>query len=89
MEQHLEKVLKRLDKIEQLLEQLTLYPDRKNEAGKTLSMKQSADYLHLSISRIYSLIYEGRLQTIQRQKNSKILFSIDELNNYLNEGSKL
>jgi len=89
MEQHLEKALKRLDKIERLLEQLTARPDSKSDTDKPLSMKQAADYLHLSISRMYSLIYDGRLQPIQRQKNSKILFSIDELNKYLNEGGKL
>lgn len=54
------------------------------------SLKDAADFLHLSVSRIYALIYQKKLTPFQTSKNSRILFSKDELDNYLSKtGSKV
>ena len=87
MEQELENVIKRLEKIEYLLEQLASKPAAGSPKGKLLSMKQAAEYLQLSRSRIYSLIYEKLLQPVQKQRGSKIFFTAAELDNYLKQGN--
>jgi hypothetical protein len=56
---------------------------------KPLPIKQAANYLHLSVSRIYSLVYQKKLNPIQRKRNSKLLFSIGELDSYLNAEGKV
>ena len=81
MEQQLESVLERLDRIEQLLAKLRDPPDNKN----SYTLKEAAAYLRLSVSRMYSLIYDGNLKPIQRQRNSKILFTMEELNRYVSQ----
>jgi hypothetical protein len=55
---------------------------------KPLPIQQAADYLHLSVSRMYSLIYQKKLNPIQRKRNSKLLFSIGELDSYLTAEGK-
>ena len=50
---------------------------------KPLAIRQAAEYLHLSVSRLYGLIYSGELSPMQRNKKGRILFSLDELNRYL------
>jgi len=85
MQNQLTELTERLEKIEQLLVQVLMRKDGKKDDDKLLSMKQAAGYLHLSVSRMYSLIYEGKLKPIQRRKNSKILFSTQELDSYLAE----
>lgn len=75
---------RRVEKIERLLEQyVNNNPSIERDDGKPLSMKQAADFLHLSVSRIYGLIYEGKLTPIQRKRKNKILFSYEELNRFL------
>jgi excisionase family DNA binding protein len=81
MERQLQNVLLRLDRIEQLLAKLRDPPDNK----KSFTLKEAAAYLRLSVSRMYSLIYDGSIKPIQRQRNSKILFTIEELNIYLSQ----
>ena len=88
MHNQLERLTERLEKIELLLAQVLLRKDGKKDDDKLLSIKEAAAYLHLSVSRMYRLIYEGKLKPIQRRKNSKILFSTQELDNYLAEDYK-
>lgn len=57
--------------------------------NELLSLKQAATYLHLSISRIYGLIYDKKLTPVQRGERSKILFKRTELNRYLKEGNEI
>ncbi len=52
---------------------------------KPLPIVSAAEYLNLSVSRIYGLIYSGLLKPIQRGKKGRILFSLEELNRYLND----
>ena len=88
MQNQLTELTERLEKIELLLAQVLMRKDGKKDDDKLLSIKEAASYLHLSVSRMYSLIYEGKLKPIQRRKNSKILFSTQELDNYLAEDYK-
>ena len=48
---------------------------------------QAAQKLNLSISRVYALIYEGKLKPLQRTKYSHIQFDLNTINQYL-YGSK-
>jgi excisionase family DNA binding protein len=81
----------RIDAIEQTLQQLITLFER--DVGETvvtqpkapLSLKQAAAYLHLSPSHLYSLIYSGAIQPLQRTKGSRILFNQSTLNNYLHD----
>ena len=47
------------------------------------SLSEAAKKLKLSTSRVYTLIYEGKLQPVQREKYSRIQFSLQSLNKYL------
>ncbi len=84
----LQELKGRIMNIERLLEEL-VNRNRERDVGtnneRPLSMKQAADFLHLSISRMYGLIYEKKLIPLQRMGRSKVLFSIQELNRFLNE----
>ena len=88
MQNQLAELTERLEKIELLLAQVLMRKDGKKDDDKLLSIKEAASYLHLSVSRMYSLIYEGKLKPIQRRKNSKIIFSTQELDSYLAEDDK-
>ena len=50
-----------------------------------LSLREAAAYLHLSQSRVYDLIYMGKLKPLQHRKGGRILFSRESLNQYLYE----
>jgi hypothetical protein len=47
------------------------------------SLSEAAEKLKLSPSRVYALIYEGKLIPVQREKYSRIQFSTQSLNQYL------
>lgn len=47
------------------------------------SLSEAAEKLKLSPSRVYALIYEGKLVPLQRGKYSRIQFSLQSLNQYL------
>ena len=84
----LQELKDRIMNIERLLEELVKRNGERDVGTnneRPLSMKQAADFLHLSISRVYGLIYEKKLMPLQRMGRSKILFSIRELNRFLNE----
>lgn len=56
-----------------------------DNTGPPLSIQQAAEYLHLSQSRIYDLVYRGRLKPLQHRKHGRILFTKETLNQYLYE----
>lgn len=88
MQAELQELKCRIMNIERLLEELVNRNGERDVGSnneRPLSMKQAADFLHLSISRMYGLIYEKKLIPLQRTGRSKILFSIQELNRFLNE----
>lgn len=88
MQAELQELKDRIMNIERLLEEL-VNRNGERDVGtnneRPLSMKQAANFLHLSISRMYGLIYEKKLMPLQRMGRSKILFSLQELNRFLNE----
>ena len=88
MHEELKGLTEKLDNIEKLLMQLLTQrqeTDVGNDNNSLLSLKQTGEFLHLSVSRIYSLIYQKKLMPVQRTGRSKILFSKEELNRYLKE----
>ena len=56
MQNQLTELTERLEKIELLLAQVLMRKDGKKDDDKLLSIKEAASYLHLSVSRMYSLI---------------------------------
>jgi len=88
MHEELKRLTEKVDSIEKLLIQLTTQrqeTDVGNGNGSLLSLQQAADFLHLSVSRMYSLIYQKKLIPVQRTGRSKILFSKEELIRYFGE----
>jgi hypothetical protein len=51
---------------------------------ETFAIHEAAKKLNLSKSRVYALIYEGKLIPLQREKYSRIQFNQTILNEYLN-----
>lgn len=47
------------------------------------SISETAKKLKLSTSRVYALIYEGKLTPVQREKYSRIQFDKQSINQYL------
>ncbi len=47
------------------------------------SISEAAKKLKLSTSRVYALIYEGKLHPVQREKYSRLQFNTQSLNQYL------
>jgi excisionase family DNA binding protein len=76
--QKLDTLIAQLDNIQSRLTSLEIN-------SPPLSLKEAATYLHLSVSRVYSLVYAGKLQTLQHTKRGKLLFSKEHLNQYLYE----
>ena len=52
---------------------------------KSFGIQEAARRLHLSTSRVYALIYEGKLKPLQREKYSRIQFTDEILNQYTYE----
>lgn len=48
-----------------------------------LNLRQAAAYLHLSESRVYDLVYTGKLAPLQHNKHGRLLFNKEQLNQYL------
>lgn len=51
--------------------------------GNLFTIEQAAQKLNLSTSRVYALIYDGKLKPLQREKYSRIQFNQEILNQYL------
>lgn len=76
------------EKLNSIAADLTIIKTNMQCAGSSsppLSVRQAAAYLHLSESRVYDLVYAGKLQPLQNQKHGRVLFSIEHLNKYLHE----
>jgi excisionase family DNA binding protein len=57
---------------------------RQIPAGETrFGIQEAAKRLNLSVSRVYTLIYEGKLKPLQRSKYSRIQFNQEILNKYI------
>lgn len=86
MNEKLNKILRQLVLINEKLDSLSHFSVERNIVktdNKPLSAKEAASYLHLSLSRIYSLINEGKLKPLQKRKYARLLFTTDQLTEYL------
>lgn len=82
----LETLQQQLDEMNRKLDLLIRISGQKPHiAGQPLNAQQAADYLHISSSHLYALIYEGKLKPMQRKKHGRILFTRELLDNYLRE----
>lgn len=79
MEEKMNMLIKEIIGLKKQLDNLNHMP-----RDKPLPINGAAEYLNLSVSRLYGLIYSGELTPIQRSKRGRILFSQEELNKYLN-----
>ncbi len=79
MEEKMDLLIKEVIGLKKRLDNLSHMP-----RDKPLPINGAAEYLNLSVSRLYGLIYSGELTPIQRSKRGRILFSQEELNRYLN-----
>lgn len=81
MKHELKIIHQKLDLILEFLENKTSQqPPLAQE--QTLNIKEAAKKLQLSVSRIYALIYAGKLQPLQNGRYSRILFTEEILNQY-------
>ncbi len=88
MQEQWRKVADKLDNIERLLLQIVRQGAEKDVGdGDTalLTLKQAAEFLHLSTSSIYKLIYKKNITPVQRTAKSRILFTKEHLINYLKQ----
>jgi len=82
METELQQINQKLDL---LLNEVRKLQGQKSTAtdGSRFTIEQAAQKLNLSTSRVYALIYEGKLKPLQREKYSRIQFTQEILNQYL------
>ena len=87
METELHQINRKLDL---LLHEVRKMQGQKATAidGRRFTIEQASQKLNLSTSRVYALIYEGKLKPLQREKYSRIQFTQEILNQYLH-GNKL
>ena len=88
MQKEFERLHQKLDfllaDVKQIKALLAPQNRQENISTKLYTISEAADYLRLSVSRIYELKYEGKLVPIQRKKFSHVLFTTEHLNRYLN-----
>ena len=82
METDLGTLHQKLDLILQEVQDLKKQNPSPND-DSLFSISEAAQKLKLSPSRVYALIYEGKLKPLQREKYSRIQFSLQSLNEYL------
>jgi hypothetical protein len=69
MEEKMDLLIKEVIGLKKRLDNLSHMP-----RDKPLPISGAAEYLNLSVSRLYGLIYSGKLSPIQRSKKGRILF---------------
>lgn len=83
MKDELEKINQKLDLLLGEVRKLQKANAPPN-AEETFTIHEAAKKLNLSKSRVYALIYEGKLIPLQREKYSRIQFNQTILNQYQN-----
>lgn len=87
MREEQDEIHNRLNALESKIDSL-LKLARDDGSNTPMSVEQAANYLHLSVSRIYCLIGGGHLQPLQRKKYGRILFRQSDLHEYLQGKNK-
>ena len=82
MKNEIEKINQKLDLILNEVRKL-LKANAPPLIEETFTIDEAAKKLNLSKSRVYALIYEGKLIPLQREKYSRIQFNQEILNQYL------
>jgi excisionase family DNA binding protein len=75
----------KLEHIERLLEQQSHQPSAP-DPDNLLTVKETADFLRLSVPTIYNLIYKGELPNLKRAK--RCYFLKEDLLNYVKQGKR-
>lgn len=72
-------------KLDQVLNELASLKAglKTSPCDELLSLPEAAKVLSLSTSRVYALIYEGKLKPLQRRKFARIQFSKQTIQQYL------
>lgn len=83
----IEQLTDEVQSIKQLLLKKKKQPECTETGFKYLTVKEAATFLDLSYSTIYKLVHFKKLTPIQRIKRGRLLFSIQELNRFLNHQS--
>jgi predicted DNA-binding transcriptional regulator AlpA len=83
MKNELQKINHKLDLILNEVKKLQQSNSPPN-TEETFTIQEAAKKLNLSKSRVYALIYEGKLIPLQREKYSRIQFNQSILNQYQN-----
>ena len=81
MKNEIEKINYKLDLLLNEVRKLQ-YSNTPPLGEETFTIEEAAKKLNLSKSRIYALIYEGKLIPLQREKYSRIVFNQTILNQY-------
>jgi len=90
MQEELKTICQQLKMINDKMDLLIQANENRTEGNnKTLNAEQAAEYLHLSLSRIYCLVCDGKLKPLQRKKYGRILFTKEGLNEYLQENKQV
>lgn len=76
-----------IQSIKQLLLKKKKQPEPAQSDCKHLNVQEAVTFLNLSSSTIYKLVHFKKLKPIQRIKRGRLLFSIQELNRFLNNQS--
>lgn len=82
MKHELQSIHQKLDLILARLEKPPSQPQPPSDQKQTFTIKEAAKKLQLSVSRVYALIYAGKLLALQNGKYSRILFTEEILNQY-------
>jgi len=87
MKEELEQLNKKLDglsiEVKELKALLLSLTNSLSVPVKKYKVPEAAVYLRLSIARVYELVYTGKLLPTQRKKYSRLLFTTEQLNQYL------
>jgi hypothetical protein len=85
MEIEIQKINRKLDFIIEEVKKL----NKEAATGEShFGIREAANKLNLSVSRVYTLIYEGKLKPLQRSKYSRIQFNQEILNKYIHESKQ-
>lgn len=71
-------------KLDQVLSEISQLRDLLSspQPSKTVSLQEAASFLHLSRSRLYALVYTGKIPARQHHKRGRLVFSQEALDNY-------
>jgi hypothetical protein len=87
MKEELKQLNKKLDgmsaEVKELKALLLSLTNPPSTPVKKYKVSEAAAYLRLSVARVYDLVYTGKLLPIQRQKYSRLLFTTEQLNQFL------